>query len=201
MTSLLDAYDMLISLHNKLTCLNGAITPEVINKLKDAIGGIFTVAKTHHYTQGHKYGHLASAIPKGKYKIVIGDATWTHTTPANLGTYSTNALTAGNAAATRKQFVAKHKVKQKSYRDYLSIKEAGKELILYAVGDDTTAPLKKQYIGFGDTTMLAMIDHLRLKTAIRMTTAQKHECKMNGYNTLWDPTTSISAYFAQLDRF
>ncbi len=46
-----------------------------------------------------------------------------------------------------------------------------------------------------------MIDHLRLKMAIRMTTAQKHECKMNGYNTLWDPTTSISAYFAQLDRF
>ena len=97
--------------------------------------------------------------------------------------------------------MAKHKVKQKSYRDYLSVKEAGKELILYAVGDDTTAPLKKQYIGFGDTTVLAMIDHLRLKMAIRMTTAQKHECKMNGYNTLWDPTTSISAYFAQLDRF
>jgi hypothetical protein len=46
-----------------------------------------------------------------------------------------------------------------------------------------------------------MIDHLRLKTAIRMTTAQKFEYKTNGYNTPWDPTTSITAYFTQLDRF
>ena len=130
MSSSLDAYGTLIGLRDKLTRLNSAITPEAINKLKDKIGGIFTVAQTHHYTQGQKYGHLASAIPKGKYRIVIGDATWTHTTPANPGAYSTNALTAGNAAATRKQFVAEHKVKQKSYRGYLHVEEAGKELIL-----------------------------------------------------------------------
>jgi hypothetical protein len=46
-----------------------------------------------------------------------------------------------------------------------------------------------------------MIDHLRLKTAIRMTTAQKFEYKSTGYNSQWDPTTSITAYFTQLDRF
>jgi hypothetical protein len=97
--------------------------------------------------------------------------------------------------------VAQHKIKQKSYRDYLSVKEAGKELILYAVGDDAVAPLKKQYIGFGDTTALQMIDHLRLKTAIRMTTAQKFEYKTNRYNNPWDPTTSITTYFTQLDCF
>jgi hypothetical protein len=97
--------------------------------------------------------------------------------------------------------VAQHKIEQKSYRDYLSVEEGGKELILYAVGDNAVAPLKKQYIGFGDTTVLQMIDHLRLKTAIRMTTAQKFEYKTNGYNTPWDPTTSITAYFTQLDRF
>jgi hypothetical protein len=57
--------------------------------------------------------------------------------------------------------VAQHKIKQKSYRDYLSVKEAGKELILYAIGYDAVAPLKKQYIGFGDTTILQMIEHLR----------------------------------------
>ncbi len=54
----------------------------------------------------------------------------------------------------------------------------GKEFILYAISNNAVAPLKKQYIGFGDTTVLAMIDHLHLKTAIRMTTAQKYE-----YNT------------------
>jgi hypothetical protein len=196
-----DAYDTLISLRDKLTRLNGVITPEAVDKLEDELGGIFTVAKTHHYDQGQKYGHLASAISESKYRLVIGNATWTHAVPLDPGAYSADALAAGNAAATREQFVAQHKIEQKSYRDYLSVEEAGKELILYAVGDDAVAPLKKQYIGFGDTTVLQMIDHLRLKTAIRMTTAQKFEYKTNGYNAPWDPTTSITAYFTQLDRF
>ena len=60
------AYDMLISLHEKLTHLNGVITPEAVNKLEDELGRIFTVTKTNHYEQGQKYGHLASAIPKQK---------------------------------------------------------------------------------------------------------------------------------------
>ena len=50
------AYDTLISLRDKLTCLNGVITPEAIDMLEDGLGGIFTVAKTHHYEQGQKYG-------------------------------------------------------------------------------------------------------------------------------------------------
>jgi len=177
------------------------ITPEAVDKLEDELGGIFTVAKTPHYDQVQKYGHLASAIPESKYRLIIGNATWTHMVPLDPGAYSADALAAGNAAATRKQFVVQHKIEQKSYRDYLSVEEAGKELILYAIRDDAVAPLKKQYIKFGDTTVLQMIDHLRLKTAIRMTTAQKFEYKTNGYNTPWDPTTSITAYFTQLDHF
>ena len=195
------AYDTLISLRDKLTRLNGVITPEAVDKLEDELGGIFTVAKTHHYTQGQKYGHLASAIPESKYRLIIGNATWTHGVPANPGAYSQAALNVGNAAAQREQLVAEHKILQKSYNDYLGVEEAGKELILYAVGDDALAPLKQLYIGFGDTTVLRMIDHLRLKTAIKMTTAQKHEYRTTGYNNPWDPTTSITAYFAQLDRF
>ncbi len=105
------------------------------------------------------------------------------TVPLDPGTYSANALATGNSSATCEQFVAQHKIQQRSYRDYLSIKEAGKELILYAVGDDAVAPLKKLYIGFSDTTVLQMINHLRLKMAIRMMTAQKYKYKTNGYNT------------------
>jgi hypothetical protein len=195
------AYDTLISLHDKLTRLNGVITSEAVDKLEDKLGGIFTVTKTHHYEQGQKYGHLASAIPESKYSLVIGSATWNHTVPTDPGAYSTDALAAGNAAATQEQFVAQHRIEQKSYRDYLSVEEAGKELILYAVGDNALAPLKKQYIGFSDTTVLQMINHLRLKTAIMMTTAQKFEYKTNVYNTPWDPTTSITTYFTQLGRF
>ena len=62
--------------------------------------------------------------------------------------------------------MAEHKILQKSYNDYLGVKEAVKELILYVVGNDALVPLKKLYIGFGDTMVLGMIDHLRLKTAI-----------------------------------
>ena len=72
---------------------------------------------------------------------------------------------------------------------------------MYAVGDDVLTPPKKQYIGFGDTTVLGIINHLCLKTAIKMTTAQKYEYRTTGYNNLWDPTTSITAYFTQLGRF
>jgi hypothetical protein len=88
------AYDMLISLQDKLTRLHGVITPEAVDKLEDKLGGIFTVTKTHHYEQGQKYGHLTSAIPELKYRLIIGDATWTHGVPANPGAYSQAALTA-----------------------------------------------------------------------------------------------------------
>ena len=182
------AYDTLISLQEKLTRLNGVITPEAVDKLKDELGGIFMVVKIHHYEQGQKYGHLASAILKAKYRLIIGDATWSHAVPAGPGAYSQAALNAGGAAAQREQLVAEHKILQKSYYDYLGAEEAGKEeLILYAVGDDALAPLKQIYIGFGDTTVLGMINYLRLKAAIMMMTAQKHKYRTTGYNNPWDP--------------
>jgi len=93
------AYDTLISLRDKLTPLDGVITPEDVDKLKDELDGIFTVAKTHHYEQGQKYGHLASAIPNSKYRLLIGDAAWVHGVSANPGAYSQAALGAGNASA------------------------------------------------------------------------------------------------------
>ena len=46
---------MLIKLWDKLTHLNIMITLEAIDKLEDKLGGIFTMAKTYHYTQGQKY--------------------------------------------------------------------------------------------------------------------------------------------------
>jgi hypothetical protein len=195
------SYDMLISFHNKLTCLNGVITPEAANRLEDELGRVFMVAKTHHYKQGQKYGHLASAIPEPKYRLVIGNATWTHTVPADPGAYSMQALAVRNTAALREQYVAEHKILMKSYNDYLSVKEASKDLILYAAGGNALAPLKKQYIGFDNWTVLSMINHLCQKTTIKMTTVQKHEYKATGYNNPWDPTTSITAYLTQLDRF
>jgi hypothetical protein len=73
-----EAYNTLINLRNKLTRLNGVITRESIDHLEDELGGIFTIVKMHHYTQGQKYGHLASAIPNAKYRIVIGNPALMH---------------------------------------------------------------------------------------------------------------------------
>jgi hypothetical protein len=74
------------------------ITPEAINKLKDKLGRIFAVSKTHHYKQGQKYGHLASATPETKHRLVIGDRTWTHPIPGSPGAYSQAALGIKNSA-------------------------------------------------------------------------------------------------------
>ncbi len=92
------------------------------------------------------------------------------------------AFAVGNAAALQEQYVAEHKIQMKSYNDYLGVKEVGKDLILYAAGSNALAQPKKQYIGFGDSTVLSMIDHICQKTVIKLTTVQKHEYKATGYN-------------------
>ncbi len=117
----LGAYKTLINLWDKMTRLNGVITPEAIDCLEDELGGIITIVKTHHYKQGQRYGHLASAIPDTKYCIVIGDATWAHTVPNDPGAYSTAAMVAGTLAAQREQLVATHKVTIKSHANYLKV--------------------------------------------------------------------------------
>jgi len=119
-------------------------------------------------------------IPEEKYRIVISNATWNYAAPGNPGAYAAAALVAGVSAAQQEQLVAQHKEEQTAYADYLSSQEAGKELLLYGVGDDALAPLKKQYISFGDSTIHSMILHLREKTAIKMMTSQKFEYKAEG---------------------
>ncbi len=96
-------YNTLISLRDKLTRLNGLITLEAIDRLKDELDGIFAVTKAHHYEQGQKYGHLASAIPKPKYRLPIGSVRWTHTIHADTCAYSIAALAVGNAVCGRAQ--------------------------------------------------------------------------------------------------
>ncbi len=86
------------------------------------------------------------------------------------------------------------------YTNYLDSQEAGKELLLYGIGNDALAPLKKQYINFGNATIHSMILHLQEKMVIKMTTLQKFEYKSKGYAKQWDPTTSITAYFTGLDK-
>jgi hypothetical protein len=124
-----------------------------------------------------------------------------YTQLANPGVYAVAAQGADVSAAQHKQLVANHKEEQVSYTKYLGAQEAGKELLLYGVGNDTLASLKKQYIIFGDATVKLMIKHLRNKTAIKIRTSQKYGYKTKGYRKAWSPTMSITAYFTSLDRF
>ena len=142
------AYDTLISLQDKLTCFNCVITPEAVNKLKDELGRIFTVAKKPPLRSRSEVRPPRQRNPEPKYRLIIGNAAWVHGVPANSGAYSQAALGIGNATTLQEQLVGEHKILQKSYNDYLGTEEAGKELILYAVGDNASPPLKKQYIGF-----------------------------------------------------
>ncbi len=194
-------YDMLVAQKDVITKITGIITPESIDTLENELGGAFTILKSTHFTNGQCYGFLASVIPKDKYRIIINSPAWVYAAPVNPGAYAFMALAAGVSAAQRKQIVAQHKEEQMSYANYLGSQEAGKELLLYGIGDDALEPLKKQYINFGNATIHLMILHLQEKKAIKMTTSQKIEYKAKGYGKQWDPTTRITAYFTGLDKF
>jgi hypothetical protein len=178
----------------------GIITPESINTLENKLGGAFTIIKSTHFVDGQHYGFLASVIPQKKYRVVISNPTWVYVAPASPGAYLAAALVAGVSAAQQEQLVVQHKEAQTTYANYLGAQKAGKELLLCGVGANALVLLKKQYINFGNATIHSMILHLRQKTAIKMTTLQKYEYKTEGYKTLWDPTTSITAYFTGLKK-
>ncbi len=192
---------MLVAQKDTITKTMGIITHESVNILKNELGGAFTILKSTHFNKGQRYGFLATVIPKAKYRIVINNPMWAYTAPGNPGAYAAAALGANVSAAQREQIVERHKEEQTSYAAYLGAQEAGKELLLYGMGDDALVPLKKQYINFRDATIHSMILHLQEKMAIKMTTSQKFEYKSEGYGKQWNSTMSITAYFTGLDKF
>ncbi len=177
---------MLVAQKDAITKITGIIMPESIDTLKNKLGGAFIILKSTHFNKGQRYGFLATVIPQAKYRIVINDPTWVYTVPWNPGVYAAAALGANVSTAQCKQIVARHKEEQTLYANYLGAQEAGKELLLYRVGDDALVPLKKQYINFGDTTIHSMILHLQEKMAIKMTTSQKFKYKSEGYAKQWN---------------
>jgi hypothetical protein len=195
------AYDMLVTQKNTITKIMSIIMPKSIDTLENKLGRAFTILKSTHFNEGQRYGFLAMVIPQAKYCIVINNPTWIYAAPGNLGVYAAAALGANISAAQCKQIFAPHKEEQTLYANYLGAQEAGKELLLYGMGNNAPAPLKKQYINFEDSTIHSMILHLRDKMAIKMTMSQKFEYKSEGYAKQWDPTTSITAYFTGLNKF
>ncbi len=133
--------------------LRQIITPESIDTLKNKLGGAFTILKSTHFAKGQRYRYLACIISEEKYCIIIADPVWVYVAPTNPDTYAAAALAVGVSAAQHEQIIAQHKKTQTAYTKYLRAQEAGKELLLYGVGNNALAPLKKQYINFGNTTL------------------------------------------------
>jgi hypothetical protein len=151
---------MLVAQKDVIRKIMGIITPKSIDTFENKLGGAFTIVKSTHFVDGQHYGFLASVIPQEKYRIVISNPAWVYMAPANPGAYSAAALVAGVSAAQQEQLVAQHKEEQTTYANHLCAQEAGKVLLLYGVGADALAPLKKQYINFGDAMIHLMILHL-----------------------------------------
>ncbi len=151
---------MLVAQKDAIMKITDIITPESIDTLENKLGGAFTIVKSTHFVDGQRYGFLASMIPQEKYWVVISDPAWVYVAPSNPGAYSAAALVAEVSTAQQEQLVAQHKEAQMAYTNYLGAQEARKELLLYGVGANALALLKKQYINFGDTTIHSMILHL-----------------------------------------
>jgi hypothetical protein len=186
---------MLIAQKDAITKISGIIIPKSIHTLRNKLDGAFTILKSIHFAEGQRYGYLACVIPEEKYRIVIADPVWIYAALANPGAYAATTLAAGVSAAQHKQIIVQHKEMQMAYTKYLGAQEAGKELLLYCVGDDTRVSLssKKQYINFDNATIHSMILHFWEKMAIKMTTSQKFEYKAKGYGKQWDPTTCAAS--------
>ncbi len=131
---------MLVAQKDVITRITGIIMPESIDGLENKLGGAFTKLKSTHFEEGQRYGFLETVIPQEKYCIVISNAAWNYTAPANPGTYAIAAPAPGVSTAQREQLVAQHKEEQTAYANYLGSQEAGKELLLYRVGEDALAP-------------------------------------------------------------
>jgi len=135
------AYEMLVAQKDVITRITGIITTESIDGLENELGGAFTKLNSTHFAEVQRYGFLATVIPEEKYRIVISDGTWNYAAPDNPGAYAVAALAPGVSAAQREQLVAQHNEEQTANTDYLGSQEAGKELLIYGVGNDALAPL------------------------------------------------------------
>ncbi len=58
------AYKILAAQKDAVTRIAGVIMLEAIDNLEDELGGIFTILKSTHFTEGQPYGYLACVIPE-----------------------------------------------------------------------------------------------------------------------------------------
>ena len=174
------------------------ITPEAIDILEEELGGVATTIKSYHYKGGRMNGHLAVIIPQDEYRTIIEDEEWEYEEPAELEAYDENAITA--TVAQRAVLEARHRRKMGSLVTHEGVKQGLIDLIIYAVGEDAVVALKQRFVKYLKTSPKQMIEHLRKKTCIKMTTLEKDKYKTSGYSAQWDTSRNITLYWKSLDE-
>ena len=193
------ARDAILAQKDQVTRITGEIEPEDVDNLEEEIGGIATTVKSNHYTGGRINGHLAAIIRESDYRVVLSNNAWVYAPPVEQGAY--DPVAAGNVnQAQRAQQEAIWTRAEGDLETDTGVKTAAKELIVYAVGDDALSGLKKRFVGYGAETPHSMIQYLRTKTCIKMTTLEKDNFKREGYSRQWDVTKSITHFFKSLDN-
>ena len=165
---------------HKVSKLEGDISPADIDKLEEELAEISTTVKSSYFPEGSKYGHLPMVIPQDKVRTLVADPVYIYSAQGDPGAYDPLAAN-NNTASQREQQVAVHEEKRTTYEIGLGVAEGLKELIVYAAGRDALDPLKKKYIGFGDTDPHAMLKFLRTKAAVQMTALDKIMFKAKRY--------------------
>ena len=147
--------------HTSITRVVGPITPAAIGKLQNEVATIAATTKTYSFPQGQVFGHVAAIIPQAKYRrTLITDPTFTYAIVVDPGAYSQAALAHGTAAAQREQIVAKHTRLQTDYNNYITVQQVSKDFIIYALGELAIAALKKPYVGYSNSLVQKIFNHL-----------------------------------------
>ena len=183
-----------------MTRILGDITPEAIDDLEEELGAILVKCKSHHFPQGQKYGHLAVILGQERMRTIYADVAYTYDVPIDQGPYDTT-IARNAGAGVRAEAEATHNRLNANSLVYEGVCTGTNDLIIYAVGEDAVAPLKKRYIGFGDTTPQEMITHLRTNVCVKMNMKEKDRYKTQGYAKPWDTSKNIITYFKELENF
>ena len=183
-------WDTITAQKDSMTRILGDITPEAIDDLEEELGAILVECKSHHFPQGQRYGHLAVILGQARMRNLYADKAYTYTVPVDQGPYDTTIpRTAGTGVRATAE--ATHNRLNANSLVYEGVCTGTNDLIIYAVGEDAVAPLKKRYIGFGDTTPQEMIAHLRTNVCVKMNMKEKDLYKTQEYAKPWDTSKNI----------
>ena len=141
-----------------------------------------------------------SKLGEDRMQTIYGGPAYKYLVPVDLGPYDT---TIDGRASTMARFQAGviHNCLNDNSLVYRGICNGTIKLIIYATGEDTVVPLRRWYIGFGNTTPQQMMEHLRTNMCVKTNIKEKEPFKTQGHAQEWDTSKNIITYFKEIENF